>query len=901
MFEDGLHGALRAILALLPQGARHEYRGEIADLVWRRRTALGAAGPTTVVAFWLREICAAIWAVGAAWWDLRTGGSAGPGRPRSRWADLQEDVRFALRGARRHPWETAAIVVSLGIGLGASVAVASLVEGVVVNPLALHDTDGLVRVFQASAPDRPHGATSYPMLHAYRSADTGLAGPAGVATIEVEIEAGDVVDRVQAGLVTGDFFDVLRVAAFHGRTLQSADDLPGSAQVAMLAYGLAGRLFPAASDAVGRAVRVGGTRFEIVGITPARFRGISLEVEPQVWIPVSHVREVAEGGLHDAPNVLQTRAFAWIDMVARVEDGTTRSVAASRLAAVARAARREWGEDSWSPAIAEPILLTPIAEAALLTGRADVLRFLALLGSVVFLTFAAGCANACHLLWARAQSRAGEMSVRLALGASRTRLVEHALVESVMLAIVGGGLGLVLTAAQLGLLRTFSLPGGVPLDRIDVSLDPGTLATAGALTVIAAALVSVAPLCAPFLRPRPGEKPGSGPGWRLGEVLLAAQIGASLVLLFGALLFERTLQAALRVDLGFQPERVGAVTVVLGHRGETKGEAVDVLERLIAAVEASPSILRAAASTHLPLAPANVRLRPERIGGEVGDRSHVVNVNVVSDRYFETLGVPTILGRTFVETDRAGDPVVVVNEAAVAELGLHDRDVGARLRLFPGLEPVVIVGVVADHRAHGVREAVAPYLFLPVSQNSQFLSNRIHVSAESGLDGWNAASEVAARLGAFDPGLVVEDARALSVQVGRVLATERFARLLLSILAIAALAVSAVGVYGMVALSVRRRWSELGIRVTLGAGSHGVIRAAVGPPLSAVLAGMGAGLLTGLLLSRLASGFLFGVEPWDAASLLGTVLILGSVAIVAATGPALRALRIDPRQVIDGG
>lgn len=819
--------------------------------------------------------------------------------------DVIRDVRFALRAIRRGPAIAGAVIATLTVGIGATLAVFSLVDGVLLHPVPVPEPERVVRVFQALSETAPHGGTAFPTLADYREAGAGLEGPAGFSALDVGVRAGDVTDRVSAGLVTGDFFDVLRVPAELGRTLQPADGRLAAPSVVVLGHGLWERLFGSDPGVVGRTVEISGSPFEVVGVAPAGFRGVTLEAAPELWMPLARVREASSEGLYAAPNILETRAFPWISMVGRMPPDVAPETVETHLDGVARALREELGDQSGLPDVERQIRLRPLAESAVVAGREGLVRFVGLLGTVVLLTLVVACANAAYLISARAATRSRELGVRQSLGAGRGRLVRHLLSESLVLASLGGAAGLGLATLSLRALGGFSLPGGIPLTRIDLGLDGRLVVVALLLTVATAAAFGLGPALAegrhgPAARIRRSGS-DSRPAGRAAPVLLALQVGISVVLTVGALLFTRTLGEALSTDLGFEPGGLAAATVAFRGHGYAEEEIPGIVDRLTDEVRGSPGITDAAFASHLPLSPSSLRLRPIPVGADDEGAPGTVHINVVSPGYVETLGVDLVEGRLFERSDTEDAPeVALLNRAAADLLWPGERALGRELVLVRGLEPITVVGIVEDHKVHGVADDGVPYLYLAAAQSPQLLAGRGHLVARADGEAGDALAVVRARLRAFDPALPVQDGRLVDEQIGRVLMPQRFGGLLLGLLAGVTLAVSAIGVYGMVTFGVRRRTREIGIRLALGASPREIVAAAVAGAGAAV----GAGILVGLALAgglaRFVEEYLYGVAPLDPPSFVGAAAVLAGAALLAAVLPAWRAVTLDPRTAIGG-
>lgn len=904
---------LRALVALLPRRPRAEYADELVEVARRRRERLEAGGRRPGRArrmrFWMREWAAALVAVALAWCDTvrATVGRTEPGhRERERtMKGMWTDVTAAMRSLRRRPGLPAVVAGGLAAGLGATLAIVTLIDGVLLRPVTVPDADRVVRVFQALNERTPLMRTAYPTLMDYRAAADGLEGPAGFMALDVGIRAGEVTDRVSAGVVTGDYFDVVRIGAAVGRALTPADDRAEAPAVVVLGHGLWLRVFGGDAGVVGRTLEIGGTPFEIVGVAERGFTGVSLDEAPELWIPLSRVRDAAVEGLFTTTDLFETRAFAWLAMVGRLEPGVEPGEVAERLDAVAHGLRAELGDRSGVPAdLREIVRVEPALSSAVTGGRDALVRFLALLAGVVTLTLVVACANAAHLLTARSWSRAREFGVRQALGAGRTRIARQLLAESVLIALVAGALGVGLAVAGLRALGEFALPGGIALARLALDIDGRLLAAALAMSLLTAVAFGLGPALLSSRGDvaaglRTGGR-GATRGGRGAQVLIALQVGFSVVLVVGALLFTRTLGAALSTDLGFEPDGLAAVSLAFRGHGYADAEVADAVARLVDGLNGRAEIGAAALATHVPLSPGPMRLPAIPEGAERSPGG--LNVNIVTPGYRETLGLRLVEGRDLTPTDVEGSPDVALVTRAAAELFWPGEPaLGRTFVLMRGLDPVTVVGVVDDHHAHAIDEPRTAYAFMPLAQNAGLAANRVHVvsrGAGQETDARVVLAALRAELARFDPGLPVHDARLVDEQLGRVMMPQRFGLSLLGLLSGVTVVVTAIGVYAMVTFGVRRRTRELGIRMALGAGPGRVVATTVAGAAAAAAVGIALGLAAAAGLGRLVEGYLYGVTTLDAASYLGgaAVLLLGVAA--AAALPARRAVALDPTTAV---
>lgn len=892
---------LRLVLCLMPPAVRREYGAEILKVAGERRTGLGRVGAKGRLTFWVGEWVAGLWAVAQAWGD-EAAGFYDSARVSGRWTmgGWSRDVGFAALALWRRPGIPSVVVVALAVGMGATMAIAELVDGLLLRPVELTEANRVVRVFEAHG-GTPYRGTAYPTLQAYRETRSGIEGPAGFMEIDVAVRFGSVSERVSAGAVTGDYFEVLRLRPEVGRTLRVDDDQDHSPAVVVLGYGLWKRLFGGDASVVGRVLQLGEIPFTIVGVAPRGFQGVSLGDAPDLWIPLARLPDAAVEGLFAAPNLFDTRAFPWLSMVGRLEAGQSVAVVQDRLNATAAAILQDLGAESGiATDTEEPVRVEPASSSAVTGGDRDkVLRFLRFLGVVVALTLLVTYANAAHLMAARGWSRGREIAVRRALGATAQQIRRQYFAESLLVALAGGVMAVALSTAALRVLSDLTLPGGVPLGRLAVGVDGRLLLVALFLSVVTAVVSGVGPAMMASRRAvtcgfRETTAAGRDRG-RTVQALLSAQVALSVLLVVGAMLFLRSLSVAFATDLGFQAQ--GRVALTLGFRGHgyRGAELGETTSRLLDQLGGNPMLSDAALATHVPVGAGSFRLRPIPEGAE--EAPSVVHVNVVTPHYPEVLGIPIVQGRGFEERDDgSGPPVALVTESAAEALWPGEAPLGRTLVLLRGLPPITVVGVVADHLAHAIDEGPTPYIYLPLSQNSGVGADRVHLVARGadGADGRVAAAALREEVRTFDPTLPVQDVRVLQDQVRRLLMPQRFGGWLLGLLSAVAVMVTALGVYAMVTFAVRRRTREIGIRLAVGAGAGQIVAAVVGRVTTLVIIGLAVGLGGATAAERIVGEYLYGVDPLDPVSFAAgaAVLILGVVA--AAAVPARDACAVDP-------
>jgi putative ABC transport system permease protein len=798
---------------------------------------------------------------------------------------LAQDVRYALRSLRSRPLLVVVAVAVLALGIGASTAVFSVVDAVLLRPLPFADASRLVVAWQRS-PDNsvPFIEVSYPDYLDWRQQARAFESMAIIPTVNQGFMlAGAEPAQVQGRLVSGNFFDVLGARALLGRPLRPDDDRVGANRVVVLGHALWQRRFGADRAVVGRKIVVDGTPMEVVGVMPPAFR---YPPKAQMWTPV----------VPAIPDVVANRGVYWAIVVGRLAPGARVAQAQVELDGIAARIAK-----SFPDAAAEAAVVTPLTDELFGSARPALLVLLA----AVLLVLLVACANVSALLLARAADRQREIAVRLALGASRGRLVRQLFCESALIAVAGVAGGIVLAQWSLDALVAL-VPADVPRLQ-DAAIDARVLAFTVALAAGAALLAGLAPA---LLASRPaltdaleGGTRTAGPGGaqrRLQGLLVGAEAAVALALLAGAGLMAQTFQNLRRMDLGYDPRHVLALEVAAPYGKYAKpAEWRSLYETLIDRIDRLPGVE----------ASAGVFLRP--LWGEMGNdwlftvegqsdadsrRNPHVNLEAVTPRYFAAMRIPLLQGRAFTERDAEGAPgVAIVSDGFARRYWPGQDPIGKRLKTpLPGsrydLTWLTVVGVVADAR---YRELQAARLDLYLS----FLQSPYgpkHLVVRTAGDPLAVASSVRAIVRGTDRDLLAEDMTSMEAVVEAALGGPRFGMQLLSAFALAALALAALGTYGVMAFLVGRRTREIGVRMALGARGTDVLNLVMSQGMRPVLAGLAVGMAGSLALGRGLSKLLFGVAPHDALTMAGAAAVLAAAAAVACYLPARRAARLDP-------
>lgn len=811
---------------------------------------------------------------------------------------LFDDLRFGLRLLRRNVGFTTVTVFVLGTGIGAVATVVSVANGLLLRPPAVQEPSTLVRVFSG----RFSGTPLLDLL-AYEGASTTLAGIASFREARLSLRVGDGnATPLFATFVTRNYFEVLGVGALRGRTfLPDEARSPGTSPVAVLSYRGWQRLFGGDPGVIGTAVVVSGQHITLVGVMPESFVGIWGPVTADLWLPVT-MHPVFYSG---ARTFLDQDAF-YAQAVARLRPGATLAGAQAEFDTL----HRSWGADP-SRAIAERsgLRLYPVhfLVPELWTNAAV---FLAILGGLVVSMLGIVCLNVANLMLAKNSARGGEFGVRLAIGASRGRLVRQLLTESGCLAALGVLLGIGVAGLLTRAIARWTPPAPVPL-VLDVTPDWRVLIAVCVIGVLATLLFGLAPAWTATSRgvaATLGQHAARGtPAGRvrLRTVLLVGQVSLSLLLLAVAGLFVRSLSHAERIDLGFEPEGVLLVSLDLDASGYVPSRGRQFYDDLAARVRALPGVRGASLLDVVPLTGSSrgsamlkegVPLPPEgRTDGLV-----TVGRKSVADGHFAVLRIPLLAGRDFMAADHESSlPVAIVNETLARTFWPGEVPIGKRLRLYDPTSPesrlIEVVGLVRDSKYISVGEEPRPFMYRPIAQD---------YSGEAALvvrvDGDPLAFAPAVRdsLRQLDTSLPIFEMRTLTDATSLSLLPIRLAAGVVTTLALAVLALAAMGIYGVLSFIVRQRTREIGILMALGADPARIVTSVLRDALTWVGWGVAAGLILALSATPLASTLLYGIGPRDLPSLAAVTLVLVLVGAAAALRPALLASRLSPAEAL---
>lgn len=800
-----------------------------------------------------------------------------------RWIDdLRQDVRYAVRGFARTPAFSLAVILTFALGIGANIAIFSVVYGVLLRPLPYRDADRLVIIQR----EQDMAGTNRPVPVTFFEPDAldvwgrGLGTFASAALYSVDVAAlttAEGSELLDASIVSGGFFPTMNGPIVAGRGIVDAED---SSPVAVISERLAERLYGSAADAIDRQIVLTSRTHTIVGVTARDFR--FPEVTTDVWMPAGYARSVN-------PRCCGFR------LIGRLEPDASVEQTAAAASALARSQVRPVNADGGQNRTDVRATAVSLHDASVTTIRPALLVMMAAAG----LTLLVACANIANLFLARRAARTREISTRIMLGASRGRLAAQAATESALIAAAGAIAGVALAKAGVTLLTRV---GAQAIPRVDdIRLDVPVLAFAAGIAALAALLTGLLPVMqrhADTRLPPTGLGVTTAPGGsRLRRALCVAELVVSLVLLVGASLLGRSLITLMRTDLGVAAEGVVTASMNFGMGGSRRTDA-DVLWRtgeIVSALERLPGVSAAGVGTSLPPGSTRLQLTLRRDGESV---DYLASGVAATPGYFEALGMRLVRGRLFTPQDDLDHPPVMIMSVDTARRLFGDGDPIGQTMSLPVVrdgtnasERMTLVGVVDSVRYSGLDSAPDDAVYRPFAQQTwaaPFLVVRTSSDPQA------LAASLRRHVGDVDRSIVISEVRTLSSIVSDAAAQPRFRTVLLGGMAALAVGLAGVGLYGVIAYSVSQRTRELGVRVALGATRGDILRLVLADALRLALSGIVVGGLAAAGLATLIGGLLYGIEPWDPLSFTAAALLLLAVTTIASYLPARRALQIDP-------
>ena len=805
-------------------------------------------------------------------------------------ADLWQDLCYGTRMLAKRPGFTLIAVITLAIGIGANTAIFSVVSALLLRPPAgVAQPEGLVLVTWDSTGLGP----SYPDYIDFRERNTSLAGLATFGPTAVHLSERGEPERLAGSYVSGNYFEVLGVRAAMGRVLLQHDDgAAGSDPVTVISHSLWRRAFNSDPNVVGKTVRLNGYPFTVLGVASPQFTGVETGRTTDIWMPISMA------GVID-PTLTRSNgnrtARGWLRAFGRLKPNFTLDQARADLTSVARSLETTHPETNKGVGIA---LIPNLGLGP--SNRNDARKFAGMLTAVAGLVLLLACANVANLLLARGQSRSREIGIRLAIGASRHRMIRQLLTESLLLATLGGVAGVFLALWLSQPLSNFVAFGQEQSPVLNLTPDKSVLGFTSLIVLLSGLLFGLVPAfqaartdLTPVLKETPRSSGGKG-RIKISGVLVAAQIAVSLVVLVAAGLFIRTLQKAQAVQPGFKAEEVVTASLDVGKQGYTEDRGRGFYRQIIERVEVLPGVRSASLAQTVPLGGPSWRTRVR--AEQTLDAAPVpVDYNIVTPRFFATLGIPFISGRDFSEADGPQSPgVVILNETLARRLFPGENPLGKHVVRYIAGKPVFsleLVGIVRDAKYRSLTEPPIPQMYLPSSQQYRSLMT-LHVRTDG--NSGEVLAAVRREVKALDTNLPVFNASVLVEQLRATLSPQRSAVVLIGIFGMLSLVLASIGLYGVMGYTVSQDAREIGVRMALGAERKDVLKHVLKKGMTLALTGVAIGSIVSLALTRLIESQLFEVSPTDPLTFGGVALILTLTALVACWIPALRATRVDP-------
>jgi putative ABC transport system permease protein len=805
------------------------------------------------------------------------------------WQSFTQDLRHALRRLAHQPGFSLAVVLILAAGIGATSAVFSIVDGVLLRPLPFPAADRLVVLNETTRGF--WGSLSAPNFLDWKDQNRTFASMAVYRSGGLNLTGKFAPQRVEFAEVSSGFFECLGVHAMRGRLFTSGEYLPGGPNVAVISSGLWNSVFGAAPGMLGRSIELGGTPYTVVGILAEE---LAYPTGIRVWLP-NHLDTA----------FARNRDTHFFSAIGRLKPEASLEEARADLSAVARRLEQQYPDTNRG----RGARVTPLLEQTVARVRPALLILLAAVGLVLLIA----CANVANLLLARGVSRQREMALRAALGASRARIVRQLLTESAVLGLLGAGLGLAIAYGAVAVLPAV-IPARTLPRAAGVELDARVLLFTLAAGLLTAAIFGLAPAFASVrVDPQSGLQQGSTRSTpssgiaRLRSSLIFAEVMLATLLLVGGGLLIRTLGALLHVDPGFEPAHVETAQIYLPKMTPAEVKAMlDRVDQMTARLGALPGAEVASSTAYLPLSGYNINSDFVIEGRPVEDVAHrpVAEMRFISPGFFRVLGIPLLAGRDLSARDNEGAPLVaVINRHMARRFWGEGNAIGKRFAFFDVRNQpqwMEIIGVIGDVHTFGLGDDVRDEVYLPLRQQSaedlSELSGELSISfvlRNSGPPEALAAA-ITGALASVDNTMPVGRVESMAVLLGNSLARQRFAATLLGAFALLALVLAGAGIYAVMAYLVAERTHEMGVRLALGATPKGVVGLILWSGMRLTLLGATAGLAASLAATRLLAGQLFGVTPADPPSYLLATALLALTAALACCLPALRAGRVDP-------
>ncbi len=810
------------------------------------------------------------------------------------------DIRYGLRTLAKSPGFTIVATLILALGIGATTAIFTLVNGIFLKPLPLPNTEGLTSVYTTDEKNPGFLSVSGQNYQDFRDENEVFSNLVAYTQMIFNIGTRDEPAQALGEIVTGNYFETLDLTPALGRLIQPEDDeIPGESPVVVLSYKTWQNRFGSDPGVVGTEIRLNGTPLTIIGVAEQGFEGLGFGVSQELWVPTMMYQQV-----HPTPDLIwdERRAIVFA-VVGRLKPGVTLQQAESNMQAIASALEEQYP----LPNEGRNVILEPLSRL-----NPGFRPTMALAGGLLIalsgLVLAIASANIANLLLVRATARKREIAVRLSLGAGRVRLIRQLLTESFVLAAIGGTGGLLIAVWVRDLI--FSLTPPLPFQpSMDMSLDARVLGFAAFISLLGGLFFGLVPA---IQASRPDlsselksgqQKEGSIRKFSPRNILVVAQVSLSLIALISAGLLMRSFQNTLLIDPGFRTDDV--LTVTLGmtdnrYLQETTGQ--DFYRQLQEEVRAVPGVVTADLGTHMPMFFGGFRRTVFIDGRDAGEAEDgiLVGTSTVGPKYLEAMGISLLRGRDFsrvqpkATSNSVGPDYVIVNETMAERFWPGEEALGRRFTFYGDDAPVEIIGIAADAKYNQLAEDAQPYAYLPLLQSYRDAKVVMNLFVNTQGAPTTVAGDVGTVIRQLDPNLPITGVAPMEEVLNRSMWLPRIGAWLVAVFGGLALFLAGIGVYGVISFSVSQRTHEIGLRMALGARSADAMKLVVKQGLTLSVIGVVIGVLVSIGITRVMSTFLVGVDALDPTVFGGVALTLAAVSMLASYIPALRATRVDP-------
>jgi len=809
---------------------------------------------------------------------------------------LLQDLRYGVRTLGKNLGVTIVAVITLALGIGANTAIFSGVSAFVFRPLPVPHPEQLVRPMELTEDRGLADEFSYPDFVEYRNQESVFAGMFAENMVQAAIGTETENDVIWGQVVSGNYFDVLQVTPMMGRAfLPEEDSAPGSHPVVVVSHSLWQRRLGADSHIVGKTVELNGKPYNVIGVAPPTFKGSKFALALDFWIPMAMVEELQRN-----PGLLKDRGSNWMNIVARLKPGVSLDQASANMSMIAKRLNQTYPDDraSSTDGLVKTELEGRFEEAAAMmkTGAAIAM-------SIVGLVLLIACANVANLLLARAAARRKEIGIRLALGASRARLIRQLLTENILLSLLGGGLGLL-----LAYWLTYLMQGFIPIIEYNVlndffGIDSRVLIFTLVISLLTGVLFGLAPAwhaskpeLVPVLKGEITTQSGKRRRLTLRNSLVVAQVALSLVVLVCAGLFVQSFRYVQRMDPGFGAQNVLLMTINPQLIGYDETQNKDFFARTVEGVKALPGVEAASVTRLAPLGDSSNSSGPILREGETlarGSAGRVIMNTSVSPGYFQTMQIPILEGRDFDDRDRKGSQqTVIVNDRMAEMMWPGQSAVGKRILVgTDSHDPLEVIAVVKTGKYRSLSEDPKPFYYYPMRQRRP--AGMTLLVRTSG-DPRALINAVRTHIQSLDRRMPVFAVKTLPEHMTWALWAPRMAASLSLAFGLVALLLSAVGLYSVMAYVVSQRTREVGIRMALGAQPRDVLRLMAAYGMNLAFIGLAIGLGLAFVLARALSAVLIGISVYDLTIFLAVPVLLTVVAAAACVFPARRATKVDP-------